>query len=390
MHEPPRSVGGPGPVVVFSGGGTGGHLYPALALADAFAEARPDVRLFFVGASRGVEARILPERGAEHALLPVEGFQRGKILVGLRVLPALGASLVRVVSLFRSLRPELVVVTGGYAGGPAGIAAGILGIPLALQEQNAVPGVTTRLLSRWARQVHLAFPEAAVHLPRGARTRVRITGNPVRPASRVDRAEARGLFGLPAEGVVALVTGGSQGSAALNHLFVDAVEGVAAGAVPGLSGLSILWSTGPAHHAGVAAALAGVGSPEWVHALPYIDDMPAAMAAADLVVSRAGAMSTAEILNHGLPAILVPLPTAAADHQSRNAEALAEVGAAVVAREEGLTGVALWEQVRRLIEDEPRRADMAAAARRRARPEATAEIVADLAGLLPPGPWRRS
>jgi UDP-N-acetylglucosamine--N-acetylmuramyl-(pentapeptide) pyrophosphoryl-undecaprenol N-acetylglucosamine transferase len=389
VHETPRPSG---PVVVFSGGGTGGHLYPALALAEGFAQVRPDARLFFVGASRGVEARILPSLGREHVLLPVEGFQRGSGLAGLRALPALGASLVRVLGLFRSLRPELVVVTGGYAGGPAGIAAGILGVPLAIQEQNAMPGVTTRLLSLWARQVHLAFPEAAARLPRPARGRARVTGNPVRPAPRIDRLRARESFGLPAEGTVALVTGGSQGSAALNRLLVEVVGGVAGGTLPRLSGLTLLWSTGPTHHAQVTEALEALGAPKWVRALGYIDDMPAAMTAADLAVSRAGAMTTAEILNHGLPAVLVPLPTAAADHQARNAEALAAAGAAVVAREEGLTGRALWAHVASIVGDAELRSRMAAAARGRARPAATAEIVSDLAGLVPRdfrGPRRR-
>jgi len=147
-------------VAVFSGGGTGGHLYPALALAEALAALRPDLRLFFVGARRGVEARILPERGLDHLLLPVRGFRRGRFLENLAVFWALLRSLAITGQLFSELRPGIVVVTGGYAGGPAGLVAGIMGIPLALQEQNAHPGLTTRVLSRWSRQLHLAFPEA--------------------------------------------------------------------------------------------------------------------------------------------------------------------------------------------------------------------------------------
>jgi len=377
VHETPR------PVVVFAGGGTGGHLYPALALAQAFVEARPDVRPFFVGASRGVEARILPARGVEHALLPVEGFPRGAGLAGLRAVPALVRSLGGVLELLRSLRPEMVVVTGGYAGGPAGIGAGILGIPLALQEQNAVPGVTTRLLSLWARQVHLAFPEAADRLPRFARARVRVTGNPVRPAPALELAEARAAFGLPAAGTVVLAAGGSQGSAALNRVLVGAVQGVEQGGLKRPPELLLLWSTGPTHHEGVIRALEAAGSPRWVRALPYIDDMPAALTAANLAVSRAGAMATAELLNHGLPAVLVPLPTAAADHQTRNARALASAGAAVVVEEAGLTGEALWRRVLELAQDSALRERMAAAARARACPQATTLIVSDLLGLLP-------
>jgi UDP-N-acetylglucosamine--N-acetylmuramyl-(pentapeptide) pyrophosphoryl-undecaprenol N-acetylglucosamine transferase len=377
VHEPARVV------VVFSGGGTGGHLYPALALADALVALRPDVRPFFVGAARGVEAHILPERGVEHALLPVRGFARGAGLGGLRALPALGSSLLRVAELVQELRPEAVVVTGGYAGGPAGIVAGVRGIPLVLQEQNAVPGVTTRLLSRWARQVHVAFPEAADRLPAGVRGRVRVSGNPVRPAAVVAPAAARARFGLGPLGCVVLVVGGSQGSLALNRTVTEAVRGVVEGELDRPADLQLLWSTGPGHHGSVSAELAGLGTSPWVHALPYIEDMPAALAASDLAVSRAGAMATAELLGHGLPAVLVPLPTAAADHQTRNAEALAGAGAAIVAPEAGLDGATLWAHVVRIASDAGLRARMADSARARARPDAATRIAEAIASLLP-------
>ena len=377
MHDPARTV------VVFSGGGTGGHLYPALALADAVRSLRPDVLPVFVGAERGVEARILPERGEEHLLLPVRGIQRGEGFRNWRALPALWRSLVRVGGLFRRLGPEAVVVTGGYAGGPAGMAAGAFRVPLILQEQNAVPGVTTRVLSRWAVRVHLAFPEAADRLPGRARDRVRATGNPVRPVLGVEKGEARRRFDLSGTGPVVLVVGGSQGARALNHALQDAVASVARGEMTRPHGFRVLWSTGPAHIEGVGAALAGAGDPSWVRAVPYIDDMPAALAAADLAVSRAGAMATAELLNQGLPAVLVPLPTAAADHQRRNARALEEAGAVVMLEEKELTGGALWSVVTALLTDEDARAGMAAAARRRSRPRAAEEIATDIVSLLP-------
>lgn len=369
--------------VVFSGGGTGGHLYPALALADALVALRPDVRPFFVGASRGVESVILPKRGLEHALLPVEGFARGGGLAGVRAIPRLGVSLLQVAELFQTLRPEAVVVTGGYAGGPAGIAAGASGTPLVLQEQNAVPGVTTRLLALWAKQVHVAFPEAVARLPRRARGRAVMSGNPVRPAPSLDREQARTSLGLPAQGLVLLVVGGSQGALALNRTLAEAVQMVEKGALARVEGLSVLWSTGPRHHADVRSALAAAGDPGWVRAVPYIDEMPSALVAADLAVSRAGAMATAELLNHALPAILVPLPTAAADHQTKNAQALVAAGAAVMALEEGLTGAALWSHVTRLATDPALRRAMAAAALERARPEAAREIARQIATLLP-------
>jgi len=182
--------------------------------------------------------------------------------------------------------------------------------------------------------------------------------------------------------VVALVTGGSQGSLALNELLLQAIDGVVASKLRRPQRLRLLWSTGSKHHEAVSAALARMGDPTWVHVLPYIEDMPSALAAADLAVSRSGAMTTAEWLNQGLPSVLVPLPTAAANHQAHNAMALAEAGAAVVASQAGLTGERLWSEVVRLVEDETSLASMRDAALARARPNAASEIAADVERLL--------
>jgi len=381
VHDDPR------PVVVFSGGGTGGHLYPALALADALQRRRPDVRPYFVGAERGVEARILPERGVEHLLVPVQGFQRGEGLGNWRAVPALARSLARTWGLFRRLRPEAVVVTGGYAGGPAGIAAGATGVPLVLQEQNAMPGITTRVLARWADQVHLAFPEAAGFLPARAFERTVESGNPVRTGRVPDRRDARTALGLPAEPPVVLVTGGSQGSRALNWGVEAWVVSVVEGERERPDGLHLLWVTGPSHLEAMMArledALDGRPLPEWIHLHGYMNEMPRAMAASDLAVSRAGAMTTAELLCFGLPAILVPLPTAAADHQARNAEALEEAGAARLLPEAEFTADTLGSALAELLERPGTLAGMRATALERARPDAADEIAAHIATLLP-------
>ena len=369
-------------MVVFSGGGTGGHLYPALAIADALRARRSDVRAVFIGATRGIEARILPERGEQHYLLPVRGIDRTRPLSSWRAVPALVSSLYTVTRLLRTLRPQAVVVTGGYAGTPAGLVAGMLGVPLLLQEQNSVPGLATRALSRFAATIHVAFPEAIERLPRRVRGRVCQSGNPVRASSPRSRAEARSLFDLPADALVGLVTGGSQGSLALNELILGAIGGVVGSALRRPERLRLLWSTGKKHHEAVAARLARLGDPPWVHVLPYIEDMPSALAAADLAVSRSGAMTTAELLNQGLPAVLVPLPTAAANHQAHNAMALAEAGAAVVASQAGLTADRLWAEVVCLVEDEASLANLRGAALSRARPSAASEIAADVEGLL--------
>lgn len=375
MHERHHTV------VVFSGGGTGGHLYPALALAEELRGLRPDVRPFFVGATRGVEARVLPARGVEHLLVPIRGIARNEGWRNWTVLPALFRSLRAVTRLFRRIRPELVVVTGGYAGAPAGLVGILRGVPLVLQEQNSVPGITTRLLARRARAIHVAFPEVTASLPARARSRVVVSGNPVRSPVPVDEAEARAAFGLPHEGPVLLVVGGSQGSAALNRLMVDVVEGLGDGRLHRPRELSVLWSTGPAHLESVSARISHV--PDWIRPVGYIEAMHLALGIADLAVSRAGAMATSEFLAWGVPMALVPLPTAAADHQRQNARTLESAGAALCLEENGLDGATLWGAVSGLIENPAELAERREAARGRSRPDAAFHIAEALAELLP-------
>ncbi len=377
MHE--------GTVVVFAGGGTGGHLYPALALADELVRQRPDVRPFFLGARKGIEARVVPERSMDHRLLPVRGVQRGELWSNLGVPFALATSLATTIGVHRRIRPELVVVTGGYAGAPAGLVAALMGTPLVLQEQNAWPGVTTRFLSRWAAQVHLAFGEALAELPARAQRVARVSGCPIRavPGDAPDRRNVLLRLGLEPERRLLLLIGGSQGSLPLNEVMLEAVRAVAAGPHKPLREWQLLWMTGPAHHAAISEELSSFGDPPWVRAVPYIEDIPLVLGVADLALSRAGAMTTAELLAWGVPAILVPLPTAAANHQALNAQALEQAGAAVHLEQEGLTAGALWRAITRLAEDPQLLHTMSEMARERSRPDATSLIVRDMVGLLP-------
>jgi len=370
-------------VAVFSGGGTGGHLYPALALADALVGLRPDVRVFFVGARRGLEARILPERGLDHLLLPVQGFRRGRVLENLAVVWSLLRSLFLTGELFSRLRPGVVVVTGGYASGPAGIMAWIMGIPVALQEQNARPGVTTRIMARWSRQIHLAFPEALDHLPARARPRAKLSGNPVRSKGPLGPVEAKARLGLEADTRVVLAVGGSQGAEAMNEALSDVVQGVETGELDRPEDVHLLWATGPRNFESVQRRLEAIGGAGWVHVREYIHDMPEALTSASLAVSRAGAMTTSEFLAWGVPALLVPLPTAAADHQSRNAESLARAGSAVHLPEAELSGITLWNTVISLLSTPGTLEGMKRAALEAGRPGATREIAEAVESLLP-------
>jgi UDP-N-acetylglucosamine--N-acetylmuramyl-(pentapeptide) pyrophosphoryl-undecaprenol N-acetylglucosamine transferase len=369
--------------VIMAGGGTGGHLYPALALGTALQARDPAIRVHYVGARRGVEARVLPSHGVDHTLLPIRGFQRDGIWRNWRLIPALIGTFAGLARLFVRLRPDLVVGTGGYASGPAGMWAVMTAVPLAVQEQNSHPGFTTRQLSRWARQVHLGFPEASLLLKPGRNTEVHALGNPIRPPDpTIVGIAARQHFGLSADATVLLVVGGSQGSRAVNQTLIGALERVAAGALSSRPpGLEILWATGPTHIESVRERLGPLGL-GWVKTLGYIDAMPAALAAMDVAVSRAGAMATAELLAWGRPMLLVPLPTAAADHQTHNAMALEQAGAALMIRERELTPELLWQSILSLTADKARLLAMQTAARKRAQPNAAREIAEHLYGLI--------
>ncbi len=358
--------------VVVAGGGTGGHLMPALALADAIRALRPDVEPVLVGAVRGIEAAILPTRPYRFHLLPVEPVYRRQWWRNLRW-PVLAPGLWRACRrVLRAESPRLVIGTGGYASGPMLVAARVAGLPVALQEQNAQPGLATRWASRWARQVHLGFPEAKEKLWLSAGTEVTALGNPIAPPRAVAGAAARTALGLPTARRTVFVMGGSQGARAINRAVADALD---AGAFPDTA---VLWSTGRHTH----ETYAPFHRPPDVQVRAFWDPIADAYAAADLVIGRAGAMTLAELTAWGLPSVLIPLPTAAADHQTANARALEAAGAAVHVAETDLTGAGLADLVRSLLGDPGRLGAMAAAARARGRPEAARAIAERLLTLV--------
>ncbi|CAN5284921.1 undecaprenyldiphospho-muramoylpentapeptide beta-N-acetylglucosaminyltransferase [soil metagenome] len=363
--------------VWFAGGGTGGHLYPALGIARALVSLRPEVRPLFIGALRGIERDVLPTTEFEHALLELHPLYRASIWRNGMTLASAGRSWRALRKLAGSDPPRAVVATGGYAAGLALLYAAVRRIPIVLQEQNSVPGLTTRFFSRFARQIHLGFPEAekALHPPRGAS--VAASGNPIEPPPPIDEqalhgARLRWRFTEPGIRIL-LVFGGSQGARAINSAVAELVRA----GLP--ESTRLLWITGKRDYEQYAS-LDG----ETTRVLPFLTPMTEAYAAADLALARAGAMSTAELCAWGIPAVLVPLPSAAADHQTINALALEAAGAAVVISQNELTPYRLRSTLEQLLQDEDRLGSMAAAARVRARPDAAVRIARDVATLITP------
>jgi UDP-N-acetylglucosamine--N-acetylmuramyl-(pentapeptide) pyrophosphoryl-undecaprenol N-acetylglucosamine transferase len=357
--------------ILIAGGGTGGHLMPALAIAGALRELNPDVEPVLVGAERGVEAKVLPEREYRFHLLPTEPIYRRQWWKNYRW-PIIAATLARRIGrLLDDERPAAVLGTGGYASGPVVYFAARRGIPTAIQEQNAFPGLASRWLSRRVRHAYLGLPELRTMLHFGPRTQVFDTGNPVVPPTPERRAASVVRFGIVPGRPVVLVTGGSQGALPINR----AVAGwLASGRA---AGTTVLWVTGRGTH----PEFAGLHQPPDVHVIDFLDPMADAYAVADLVVSRAGMITVAELCAWGLPSILIPLPTAAADHQTHNARVLTEAGAAELLQQQELTPATLGDRIERLLSDAPLRRQIAEAARSRGRPHASHDIASNLLTL---------
>jgi UDP-N-acetylglucosamine--N-acetylmuramyl-(pentapeptide) pyrophosphoryl-undecaprenol N-acetylglucosamine transferase len=351
--------------VFVTGGGTGGHLYPALAIARALVRLDSRIKPFFIGARRGIERDVLPTTEFPHELLDLHPLYRTNPWQNWRTLRGLLSAWGRIGQLAKADRPRLVIGTGGYAAGATMAFAARRGIPLFIQEQNSFPGRTVRTFSRYARAIYLGFPEGGDILPANARDRAVYTGNPIaRPPSPLPaKGPARAAWTLSEKGTVILMFGGSQGSAALNAV----IDAWVARGLP--DGAQLIWATGKSQYDRHAAR-----ESDRVRVRPYLSPISDAYAASDIAIARAGAMTTAELAAWEIPPILIPLPTAAADHQTINAKALEAAGAARWIPQSELSVDRLDAVVRELIASPASLAALAKAERERARPDAADDI----------------
>jgi UDP-N-acetylglucosamine--N-acetylmuramyl-(pentapeptide) pyrophosphoryl-undecaprenol N-acetylglucosamine transferase len=363
---------------VIAGGGTGGHLYPGIAVARELLSRVPQAHISFAGTAAGIEARVLPREGFALDVIRsagLKGKSAGALVRGFSTLPASAWDAWRLIS---RRSPDLVIGVGGYSSGPVVLLAALRGIPTLLMEQNATPGITNRLLGRVARAVAVTYESSRAWFGRKAF----VSGNPVRPEFlRADRNDAAG----EPEGIdrapEVLIFGGSQGAHAINVAMVEAAPGLAAGAPR----VAITHQTGERDLAMVREGYRRAGLEARVE--PFLYAMDREMRRAAVVVCRAGATTLAELPAVGRAAILVPLPTAADDHQRRNAEAFVAAGAAEMIAQRDLDGPGLAARILALAGDVERRRRMEAASRRLARPDA-ARVIADRALELIGAPQR--
>lgn len=353
--------------VILTGGGTGGHLFPGLAIGDQWVQRHSNTLLLFVGTRRGIESRIVPERGIPFRTVWISGLHRGRLWGNLLFPIKMSVSLIQSLFIMMKFKPDVVIGTGGYVTWPVIKAAQWLGKVNILQEQNEAPGLVIRRLAAKATQVHLSFSSSQRHFAR--KDNLYFSGNP----TRVDlctgsRKEGLAHFGLQAERKTLFIFGGSQGALGLNNAVLAAVESLMQDA-----SLQILWGTGPRW-----LDMVSEGTSLWrerIKVVPFINRMDLAYGAADLLLCRSGATTVAEVTRIGLPAVYIPFPGAAAGHQEENARVVEKAGGGTVLLEHLASPQRLSETVLSLIHNEKTLSDMASAAGVLAKPDAAKDIV---------------
>lgn len=363
--------------IVLTGGGTGGHIYPAVAVGKHMMQNDPDTKLLYIGTAKGMESRVVPEQGIPFEAIEITGFRRKLSFENVKTVMRFLKGAQRSKALLREFKPDVVIGTGGYVCGPVVYAAAKLGIPTFIHEQNAIPGLTNQFLSRYADYVGVSFPESISQFPKAKETS--FTGNPC--ASNVLRAASgKGLqsLGLPSETRMALVVGGSRGARALNEAVVEMAP-----LLDRLQDAHVVFVTGDIYYESTKERI-GKEAPQALERLtlvPYLHNMAEVLKDATLVVSRSGASSLAEITALGLPSILIPSPNVTNNHQEANARSLESVGAAEILLERELSGQSLLRMMEELLGDTSRMTAMSAASSELAVPDSANRIADALARI---------
>jgi len=330
--------------IIISGGGTGGHIYPGIAIANKLKEIHPDIEITFVGVKNRIETRIVPKEGYPLKTVYIKSFPRKLGIKTISFFLSLLIGLLQSLILLLRIKPHAVVGTGGYVSYPVVYAAHLLGIPTLIQEQNSFPGIATKMLASQVDEIHLAFEEAIQYLKKAMPEKFRITGNPIRlSAARIDRSSALKKFNLEENKRTLLLFGGSQGAAPLNQALLEAL--------PELStDVQIIWQTGEPDYDRIRTECQQFPHRKFIQ--PFFFNMAEAYSAADLAFCRAGAITIAELVQLAVPAIFVPLPHAAEGHQEKNAWVLVKANAAEMILQQDLSGALLKEKIEQLIFDD--------------------------------------
>ncbi|MFD1817433.1 UDP-N-acetylglucosamine-N-acetylmuramylpentapeptide N-acetylglucosamine transferase [Pseudarcicella hirudinis] len=361
------------PKVIISGGGTGGHIYPAIAIANALKEINPEIEVLFVGAEGKMEMEKVPKAGYPIIGLPIAGINRSSMLANLSFPRKLITSYTRARRIIKDFKPDVAIGVGGYASGPLLLAATMLDIPFLIQEQNSYAGVTNKFLAKNAKKICVAYPNMEAFFPQ---KKIKITGNPVRKdilEVRSKRNQALAHFGLQSDKKTVLVIGGSQGAKTIN----EAVDGGLTSLVN--AGYQVVWQTGKLYiERALKTSEIFKGQ---VYASDFIYEMDLAYAIADVVVSRAGALSVSELCLAAKPAILVPLPTAAEDHQTKNAMSLVQNHAAILVKDQNAREE-LIKQTISLLQDTEKQGELSTNIYQLAKPDAAREIAEEVLKLV--------
>ena len=363
--------------IIISGGGTGGHIYPAVTIAEQIKKINQNAEIIFVGTKKGLEADIVPRYGYPIEYIEVAGFERKFSLDTLKSLGKLFSGLYQVSKLIGEFKPDLVIGTGGYVCGPVLLWAALRGIPTCIQEQNAMPGVTNKILSHFVDKVFLGYDMAKTYF--GGKSKKIFTGNPIREEIlTVERDKALQTLELASDKKTILVSGGSRGARSINKAMIEILEKLVDHEY-----IQVIHITGTSGYREVCDNLSNkVLQASNIKVIPYLHEMPLALAISDLAVFRAGAIGLAELTALGIPSILIPYPYATANHQEFNARALEKQGAAIVILDKDLTGELLLKQMEMVLNNGKKIEEMKEAALTIGRPKAALDIAEQAVKLL--------